>query len=126
MVTPLYVVNKLFRSALGHHSVGTILTQEQLEEIRLWPLKLKEAKIIELPTEKAALEKFIDYCEVRHGVDFKRILEERASKGSEVAAPGNPSASTPTTPGTIAPKAATTKPAMAAVKPTASKPLTGK
>ncbi|MNO66692.1 hypothetical protein D3C76_574880 [compost metagenome] len=81
----LYVVRRSFRSVGNFYQAGTILTDEDLKEIRYAKIKISEGKIRRWPTEELDQQNMIDYFKHRLGIDLEEKFEARASEGSDVA-----------------------------------------
>jgi hypothetical protein len=95
-----YVVRRSFRSVGNFYETGTILTDEDLKEIRYAKIKISEGKIKRWPESDVDQDNMIAYFRDRLGVDdLEERVAARASEGSDGAEPDNQKDDT-TPPGT--------------------------
>lgn len=95
----LFMVVEPFKAGGDYYPPGTILSQEELEAVRLFKVRLNEGKI--KPVNKDTFKAYHERVKIRYGVDLKEKIAERVSKGSEQAEPTKPEANVSTpTPGT--------------------------
>lgn len=82
-MSQIYIVARPFRSMGRFFAVGTII--EDLSEVKLGKIKMKERKIIPVPDDDVEYAKLKDYLEHRRGVDLEQILDDyEATSGEEV------------------------------------------
>lgn len=113
----LYVVRTPFKAGGKFYEAGLLLTAEDLPTIRLVKVRLNEQKIIPIPKDEKKFDQLQDYFNLRMGIDLRKKVAERVSKGSDSAEQKETSASAiKPTPGTTGskPKPLSKKP----VKPT--------
>lgn len=77
----IYIVARPFRSMGRFFAVGTII--EDLSEVKLGKIKMKERKIIPVPDDDTEYAKLKDYLEHRRGVDLEQILDDYEATSEE-------------------------------------------
>ena len=93
----LYVVRRTFKTNGEIFVQGTIL--DDVSDIKLARTKIREGKIVPLPSDESKLAKYVDYFQAKVGVDLKAGIQSKASKGLKKPEPAKPKVITPT-PGT--------------------------
>lgn len=76
----LWVVKRSFRSNLGWHPVGSIITDPT--GIRLFKLKVSDGKVVEITDNN--LENLTDFFKVRIGIDLPAVIEDTLANLPEV------------------------------------------
>lgn len=88
MSKQLYLVKTTFKAGGIVYLAGSLV--EDLSEIRLFKVRMNEGKLVPLPEGKD-LENLAYFFKEKYAIDLKARVEERVSKGSEIAATAKPS-----------------------------------
>ncbi|MNU72328.1 hypothetical protein D3C71_617840 [compost metagenome] len=130
-MSQIYIVARPFRSMGRFFAVGTII--EDLSEVKLGRIKMKERKIIPVPDDDNEYTKLKDYLAHRRGVDLEQILddydatsaEEEADEPKEpVTTPEAPSVAEPSAKADSTPPPGTPDPEVEPAAPEAPKVTT--
>lgn len=99
-VSELYLVTKHFKAGGIWYFAGSVLSYDEVLQIKLYKIRLNEGKVVQMNIPKPKLEAMIHRINGVYKVDVLANIRERVSKGSEIAEP-EAKASTPN-PGTKA------------------------
>lgn len=86
-IQELYIVTKHFKAGGVHYFVGQVLTWEEVQQVRLYRIRLNEGKIVSLNMPNDKIKGLLSYLSGRWGVDAVQNVKDKVAKGSVVAEP---------------------------------------
>ncbi|MNH16412.1 hypothetical protein D3C79_760550 [compost metagenome] len=86
-INELYIVRVPFKAGGKYYPPALVLTHEEVQQIKLWKMRVSEQKVVKLDLPKDRLKTLLDVISSRWHVDAVGNVRARVSKGSKVAEP---------------------------------------